>query len=90
MNLHLNLKGEYFDAIKSGDKKQEYRVFNDYWKKRLIGKEYTEIIIKKGYPKRGDLSKMIKFIYRGFDIITITHPHFDNVPTKVFAITLEP
>ena len=38
MNLQLALNGEYFDAIKSGDKLEEYRLYNDYWNKRIIGR----------------------------------------------------
>lgn len=35
-NLQLAVKGEYFDAMIRGEKTEEYRLFNDYWKKRLI------------------------------------------------------
>ncbi|WP_368859293.1 ASCH domain-containing protein, partial [uncultured Fusobacterium sp.] len=31
MDLHLNLKKEYFDEIKKGTKKIEYRSKNQYW-----------------------------------------------------------
>lgn len=34
--LHLNLKRNWFDMIKSGEKKEEYREQKDYWSKRLI------------------------------------------------------
>lgn len=50
--LHLNVNGEYFDDVKSGTKGEEYRLFNDYWCKRLEGREYDEIHYKKGYPKK--------------------------------------
>ena len=40
MNLHLNLKFEYFDAIREGRKPFEYRIDNEYWRKRLIGRKY--------------------------------------------------
>lgn len=33
--LHLSLKKEWFDMIKSGEKKEEYREMTQYWKKRL-------------------------------------------------------
>jgi hypothetical protein len=84
--LHLNLKGEYFDAIKCGDKVEEYREYNDYWRNRLEGREYSRIDIKRGYPKRDDYSKIESRPYRGYEIKTITHPHFDNKPIKVFSI----
>ena len=84
--LHLNLKGEYFDAIKSGDKVEEYREYNDYWKKRLEGRDYRIIHIKRGYPKKDDHLKIEYRPYRGYRIKTITHPHFSNKPTEVFSI----
>ena len=36
--LHLNLKKQYFDAILSGEKKEEYRLVKEFWLKRLINK----------------------------------------------------
>lgn len=84
--LHLNLKGEYFDAIANGSKKEEYRLYNDYWMKRLIHKTYDGIVVKRGYPRRGDTSKTLERVWRGWEIKTITHPHFGSAPVKVFAI----
>lgn len=84
--LHLNLKGEYFDEIAAGNKPKEYRLYTDYWKKRLINKEYDGILIKKGYPKKDDKSRIIFREWRGYEIEKITHPHFDNKPVKVFGI----
>lgn len=84
--LHLNLKGEHFDAIKDGRKTEEYRLYNDYWMKRLIHKTYDGIVIKRGYPKRGDTSKTLERVWRGWTIKEITHPHFGREPVKVFAI----
>ena len=34
--LVFNLKKEWFDKIKSGEKTHEYRVVKDYWFKRLF------------------------------------------------------
>lgn len=84
--LHLNLKGEYFDEIAAGTKPEEYRLYNDYWMKRLIHKEYDGIILKRGYPKRGDSSKQLERIWRGWTIKEIQHEHFGPKPVKVFAI----
>lgn len=33
--LTFNLKKEWFEKIKSGEKTHEYRVANDYWRNRL-------------------------------------------------------
>ena len=88
MVLHLNLKGEYFDQIKIGIKKFEFRLFNDYWSKRLIGRRYSTILIKRGYPKKLDVSKIIARPFLGYEIQTIQHEHFGPEPVKVFAITV--
>ena len=37
--LHLNLVRKWFDMIKSGEKKEEYREMSNYWCSR-IGHEY--------------------------------------------------
>lgn len=39
--LHLVLKREWFEKIKSGEKKTEYRAFSPYWNKRF---EYSKYI----------------------------------------------
>jgi len=66
-DLHLNLKGEYFDEIVAGTKKFEYQLKNDYWTKRLVGRSYGRIHFKKGYPKADDLSKIHTVPYRGYE-----------------------
>ena len=85
-NLQLAGKGEYFDAIIRGEKTEEYRLCNDYWNKRIMFREYDRLIITKGYPKRDDSSRRIDVPYDGYEIKTITHPHFGDKPVKVFAI----
>ncbi len=49
-NLQLAVKGEYFDAMIRGEKTEEYRLCNDYWKKRLVNRKHDRLIITKGYP----------------------------------------
>lgn len=89
MDLHLNVKAEYFDAHCAGEKDYEYRLNNEYWRKRLIGKSYKNIHYKSGYPKRGDQSKIKIIKYTGCKIETRTHPHFGPDPVEVFAISLK-
>jgi len=89
MDLHLSVKGEYFEQLKAGTKPFEYRRYTPYWKKRIEGREYENIIITHGYPKRDDLSKRLTFPWRGYEMQTITHPHFDNVPQDVYAIIIK-
>jgi len=86
--LVLPLKAEYFDAIRAGTKPEEYRLVNDYWRKRLEGREYDVIELTKGYPKRDDSGRRLVRPWRGYKIKTIVHPHFDNVPVEVFAINV--
>lgn len=90
-NLQLAVNGEYFDAMKRGDKVEEYRLVNPYWGNRIFGRDYDRLIITRGYPKRDDLSCRIDIPYDGYEIKTIRHKHFGSEPVKVFAIkvTLE-
>lgn len=87
-NLQLALKSEYFDQIKNGEKHYEFRLYNDYWKKRLENKQYDKLIITKGYPSKDDLSKKLIFDYCGYEVQFITHKHFGEDEVKVFAIII--
>lgn len=87
--LHLPLKGEYFDQIKAGTKPEEFRLANDYWRKRLVGRTYDCIELTRGYPKRDDTERRLVLPYRGYRQTTITHPHFGSEPVEVFAINVK-
>lgn len=84
--LHLNLKAEYFDQIKAGVKPDEYRLCTPYWTKRLEGRTYDGIVLKKGYPKAGDQDRIIERPWHGYELQKIVHPHFGASPVAVFAI----
>jgi hypothetical protein len=84
-DLHLNLKGIYFDDIKAERKQFEYRL-RSTWEKRLAGKTFDRIWLKRGYPARGDSARIIERPWRGYEIQTITHPHFGPSPVEVIAI----
>ena len=86
--LYLPLKRIYFEAIKSGEKKFEYRLYNDYWKKRLVGRRYDKIVLTLGYPKKDDMGRRLGRRYRGYEVIKIKHPEFGNRLTTCFAIKL--
>lgn len=88
-DLILNVKTEYFNEIKSGQKIKEYRLVNDYWNRRLAGKKFDNVIIRLGYSKAGDSSREMIFQFRGYDIETISHKHFGEKPVQVYAIILE-
>lgn len=84
--LQLAVNGEYFDAMKRGEKTEEYRLVNPYWGRRIFGRDYEKLVITRGYPKRDDANKRIEIPYDGYEIKTITHRHFGPDPVKVFAI----
>nr|WP_234276195.1 ASCH domain-containing protein [Klebsiella aerogenes] len=85
-NLQLAVNGEYFDAMKRGEKTEEYRLVNSYWCRRILVRKYDRLIITRGYPKKDDASRRIDIPYCGYEIKTITHKHFGEQPVKVFAI----
>ncbi|EFW77550.1 MULTISPECIES: hypothetical protein [Pseudomonas] len=87
--LTLALKGEYFDAIKAGNKPEEFRLRTPYWCKRLEGRIYDRIELTKGYPARGDETRRLSLPWNGYRVITITHPHFGAEPVEVFAINVK-
>ena len=47
--LHLTLHRQFFDEIAEGSKKREYRDDKHYWRARLEGRDYTEIVFRNGY-----------------------------------------
>ena len=68
--LHLTLKKKWFDLIKSGEKKEEYREIKPYWTKRLTIndraiKNYNYIIFTNGYRKD---SPKLKIEYLGLGV----------------------
>lgn len=63
--LTFNLKKEWFEKIKSGEKTHEYRVMSEYWKKRIYNAtkgDYCFSLKCKfacGYPKAGEKGKWL-------------------------------
>lgn len=86
--LHLPMKAVYFDAIRDGEKPEEFRLVTPFWTKRLEGREYAGIILKRGYPKADDDARILVMPWRGYVRKTITHPHFGPEPVEVFAINV--
>jgi len=92
-NLQLALNGEYFDAIKSGEKLEEFRQATPYWTRRLTNADgspaqFKQIILTKGYPKAGDPERTLWLPYLGWRRITLQHKHFGSDPVDVFAINV--
>ena len=73
-----------FDEIKAGTKPEEFRD-PEIWQHKLDTKNYTDIRLYRGFEKVGP-GTIIDLPYKGYKLKTITHPHFDNVPTLVCAI----
>lgn len=86
VKLSLNLKGEYFDAIKSGEKTEEFRLITPYWKRRIENKQFSGIVLMRGYPKSADETRRMELPWRGYRVTEIQHPHFGAKPVQVFAI----
>ncbi|MFA0809429.1 ASCH domain-containing protein [Microbulbifer epialgicus] len=84
--LRLAVKGIYFHQIKAKEKKEEYRLYNEYWIKRLEGKAFDEIHITLGYPRSGDIERTLIRPWRGFRKKVISHKHFGIQKVQVFAI----
>lgn len=88
-NLQLAVNGEYFDAMKRGEKTEEYRLLNDYWRKRLVNREYDRLIITKGYPRTDDKERRLDLPYCGYSLKSIIHKHFGHDPVNVFSIKVK-
>ena len=83
--LHLNLKKKWFDMIKSGEKKEEYREITEYWAVRFIDFRHgmysdnlDEFItdLKCPYKRHDDVDQLMRYFeaaFRTFDKI-----HFKN------------
>lgn len=65
--ITMNLKKEWFNKIKNGQKTHEYRRANTYWKTRInnlmkkcaLYDESAGIMFKLGYPKSDDEDKTL-------------------------------
>lgn len=49
--INTTLKFKWYDLIRKGEKKIEYRVASPYWDSRLIGHDIKFIRFSKGYSK---------------------------------------
>lgn len=73
--LTLSLKKQWFDMIKAGVKKEEYREIKPFWKKRLRNvvlktalstvyegfQRYDALVFTLGYPKADDTERRLEF-----------------------------
>ena len=70
--LTLSLKKKWFDMIKAGVKKEEYREINRYWIARLVAlivppdtvlcfTNFDRLVFTLGYPKADDTERRLVF-----------------------------
>lgn len=78
--LDLVLKSKWYDLIKAGGKKYEYREIKEYWSRRLFARPYSHVRFRRGYTKETMLFEMI-----GIEISTDKNDL--NVP-EVYKICL--
>jgi hypothetical protein len=88
VDLILPLKRKWFEQIKAGIKPFEFRLNNEYWQKRLIGKTYDKVIFTLGYPKRDDGERRIVKPWAGYEMQTVISEEWDNEPKDCFAIRI--
>ena len=81
--LWLRLKGLYFHQIADRTKQFEFRLDTAYW---LIDRPYDRVVVTQGYPKADALDRHRVRPWRGYEMQTISHPHFRSAPVRVFAI----
>lgn len=68
--MNFNLKKEWFEKIKYGNKRHEYREFKPYWNKRINKLKRGDIIVFcKGYPQHMDSENMCAGIIKEIDIL---------------------
>lgn len=86
--LVVNVKREYFEAMKAGIKTEEYRLKTPYWQKRLEGKHFDYVEVCLGYPKADDHERRLTFECKGIKTALVSHPIWANEPKFVYAIQL--
>ena len=96
--LTFSLKRQWFNMIKSGEKKEEYREKSEYWQRRLYRsmdandaefKQFDRLVFTLGYPKAGDTERRLVFKNPRIRIGT-GRPEWGAEPWKnYFVITWE-
>jgi len=88
MDLILPLKKKWFEEIKEGTKHFEYRLDTEYWRKRLVGKTFDNVIFTLGYPKSNDQNRRIIRPWAGYEMQNIIHEEWGEIQQRVFAIKI--
>jgi hypothetical protein len=91
-DLCLHVKRKYFEEIKAGKKKWEYRIASPYWVKRLFDESkppYQRFLVYDGYPKKSEYpERRLVFAPGIIKEMEIIHEEFGPDPVWVFAIEL--
>lgn len=97
--LTLSLKRKWFDMIKAGVKKEEYRAITPYWIKRLLEnpedkerakfKSFDRLVFTLGYPKADDRERRLEFTGVNITICTGNKEWGAAPATPYFVITWE-
>lgn len=87
-DLVIPVKTKWFNDIQSGDKLWEYRLYKEFWKKRLLNKTFDRVVITLGYPKKDDQSRRLYFKWNGYEIKKIQSEEFGQGKQQCFAINL--
>jgi len=69
--LKMTLKKEWFNKIKSGEKKQEFREVKKYWIQRLCA---VDSIFTK------DFTDIVKFVPKKYNTVVFTNGYSKNSP----------
>lgn len=87
--LTLHLKRKWWEQICDGLKDNELRRCSPRNVKLLEGKQYDEVHLWLGYPKKTEADK--RLIRKCGAIVrrTVTHQEFGDEPVEVFDIGLE-
>lgn len=94
--LLLSVTTGVFDEIHLGAKVQEYRTYNNFWKRRLIGKSFTHVAIVCGQNRAGKVQRTMVFEWRGYEVKTVRQGRINGVQggeggcetVMVFAVNL--
>ena len=88
--LTLRVRRKYFEQMKSGEKKHEYRKITPYYTARLANPNLKTVEITIGYPSpEREPEKFLLFKWDGYGTTTITHEEFGNTPEEVYDIFLK-
>jgi len=89
-DLVLPLRAEFFNAIKAGTKREEFRRRSRYWQTRIEGRTFDRVVLTLGYPARDDHERRLVLPWRGVRLTTIEHALFGPQPVEVYAIQVAP